>query len=144
VFAAGIGPVESGFHRWLIALTLDRADRITVRDRESEQALRFYGFQGKIRLGCDPVLGLDVPRRPPEPETMRRRRIALIVRETRGANGREPAIRAALGLAALSETELLLVGLHPALDDGVLSDAESRCRAEGRTEVRVGRWRTTA
>lgn len=143
IYAAGIGPVKSAFHRRLIARTLEAADRVTVRDAESERTLRSYGFRGEIRLGCDPVLGLRVGA--PVPETpAAKRRVVLILRETRGDSGREPAFRAARELAAMPETELCLAGLHPALDDRLLQAVESHCRMYGRSQPRICRWRTSA
>lgn len=141
IYAAGIGPVGNPAYRWLIARTLETADRVTVRDEESREALRSYGFGGEIRLGCDPVLGLDFSRVSGALPPAALRRIVLVVRRSDGEIP-EPAVAAVRSIAAIPGTEISLVGMHPDLDGPFLDQLSSISRSEGLSSVSISRWKT--
>lgn len=141
IYAAGIGPVRNPLYRRLIAWTLKSADRVTVRDEESREALRSYGFDGEIRLGCDPVLGLEFSRAPGLRPSSVLRKIVLIVRRS-GDHSPEPASVAARALSGIPGAEVFFVGMHPGLDGPLLEKILSDCRSEGLSSVSLFSWKT--
>jgi polysaccharide pyruvyl transferase CsaB len=60
LFAQGIGPIRSRFMRLLTRLVVNRADVITVRDRDSAEELARMGVPAaKVEVTADPVLMLN-------------------------------------------------------------------------------------
>lgn len=59
VYANGIGPIDRGFNRFLTARVLNRADYITLRDRDSLEFIRSIGVSNeKVEVTADPVFTL--------------------------------------------------------------------------------------
>ena len=60
LFAQGIGPIRSRFMRMLTRLVVNKADVITVRDRDSAEELARMGVPAaKVEVTADPVLMLN-------------------------------------------------------------------------------------
>ena len=60
LFAQGIGPIRSRFMRLLTRLVVNKADMITVRDRDSAEELACMGVPAaKVEVTADPVLMLN-------------------------------------------------------------------------------------
>ena len=60
LFAQGIGPIRSRFMRFLTRLVVNKADVITVRDRDSAEELARMGVSAaKVEVTADPVLMLN-------------------------------------------------------------------------------------
>ena len=60
LFAQGIGPIRSRFMRLLTRLVVNKADVITVRDRDSAEELARMGVSAaKVEVTADPVLMLN-------------------------------------------------------------------------------------
>ena len=60
LFAQGIGPIRSRFMRILTRLVVNKADVITVRDRDSAEELARMGVPAaKVEVTADPVLMLN-------------------------------------------------------------------------------------
>ena len=60
LFAQGIGPIRSGFMRFLTRLVVNKADVITVRDQDSAEELARMGVTpAKVGVTADPVLMLN-------------------------------------------------------------------------------------
>lgn len=64
LFAQGIGPIRSGFMRYLTCKVCSKADLITVRDADSAEELVRIGIdRDKVQLTADSVLTLASPGR---------------------------------------------------------------------------------
>lgn len=59
IFAQGIGPINSSFGQMLTKLALKKADKISVRDDNSQKLLKEWGIDSE--LVNDPVLDLELP-----------------------------------------------------------------------------------
>lgn len=59
IYAQGIGPINRTFCKRLVAMTLNKVNRITVRDWGSKQFLQQIGVKQETTIAPDPVLGLD-------------------------------------------------------------------------------------
>ena len=59
VYAQGMGPINRKFCKKLVAFTLNKVDRITVRDLDSKKLLQQLGVKQNTMIVPDPVLGLD-------------------------------------------------------------------------------------
>lgn len=59
-FAQGVGPVNSGFYRFLIKKVLNNVDYLSVRDLDSKLLLEEIGIdKNRIQIIDDPVYGLN-------------------------------------------------------------------------------------
>ncbi len=62
IYSQGIGPVNSGFNKRLMIMTLKRVDNIVVRDEGSREFLLDNGIPGdKIVVTADPVIRIKPP-----------------------------------------------------------------------------------
>lgn len=59
IFAQGIGPINSGFGRMLTRFALGQAQKISVRDRKSQELLKSWGIDAE--LVKDPIFSLELP-----------------------------------------------------------------------------------
>lgn len=59
IYAQGMGPINRKLSKWIVRITLNRADHITVRDDNSRNLLKSIGIKLDPRIAPDPVLGLD-------------------------------------------------------------------------------------
>ncbi|MGJ9458144.1 polysaccharide pyruvyl transferase CsaB [Oceanobacillus sp. CF4.6] len=59
IYAQGMGPINHRVSRWIVKLTLNKVNKITVRDEDSKTLLEDIGIQKQITVVPDPVLGLD-------------------------------------------------------------------------------------
>ena len=59
IFAQGIGPIKSGFGQTLTRFALKKADKISVRDKNSQELLNSWGIESV--LVHDPILDIDLP-----------------------------------------------------------------------------------
>lgn len=59
VYAQGMGPINHPLSRKLTKFTLNRVDRITLRDEASIELLEEIGVGQAMKLVPDPVIGLD-------------------------------------------------------------------------------------
>ena len=60
IFAQGIGPINSGFGKFLTKNILKKCSEISVRDQKSHELLKSWGI--KSELVKDPVLELELPK----------------------------------------------------------------------------------
>lgn len=59
IFAQGIGPINSKIGQILTRFALSRADKISVRDKKSQELLKEWGIESE--LVKDPILELELP-----------------------------------------------------------------------------------
>ncbi|MEN2767345.1 polysaccharide pyruvyl transferase CsaB [Ornithinibacillus xuwenensis] len=59
IYAQGMGPINRKLSKWIVKVTLNKADGITVRDDNSRNLLKTIGVKSDARIAPDPVLGLD-------------------------------------------------------------------------------------
>ena len=59
IYAQGIGPINSKIGQFLTKFALKNADKITVRDKKSQELLQSWGI--KSELVNDPIFDIDVP-----------------------------------------------------------------------------------
>ena len=59
IFAQGIGPINSKIGQILTRFALSRADKISVRDKKSQELLKKWGIESE--LVKDPILELELP-----------------------------------------------------------------------------------
>lgn len=59
IYAQGIGPINSKIGKFLTKFALKEADKITVRDRKSQELLKSWNIESE--LVKDPVLELELP-----------------------------------------------------------------------------------
>lgn len=59
IHAQGIGPINSKIGRFLTKFALKRADKITVRDKKSQELLKSWGIESE--LVKDPIFNLELP-----------------------------------------------------------------------------------
>lgn len=60
VYAQGVGPLNKKLSQWITKRTMNKVDRITVRDQESKELLQKIGVHKPVTVAPDPVLGLEV------------------------------------------------------------------------------------
>ncbi len=59
IYSQGIGPIESAWGRKRTVKVLRKAKRITVRDEDSAETLKAWGFRrGRVKVTADPVLNI--------------------------------------------------------------------------------------
>lgn len=59
IYAQGIGPIKSAWGRRRTVSVLRKAKRITVRDEDSADLLKAWGFRrGRVKITADPVLNI--------------------------------------------------------------------------------------
>ena len=59
IYSQGIGPIESAWGRKRTVKVLRKAKRITVRDEDSADTLKAWGFRrGRVKVTADPVLNI--------------------------------------------------------------------------------------
>ncbi|MEK4384769.1 polysaccharide pyruvyl transferase CsaB [Solibacillus sp. FSL W7-1464] len=59
IYAQGMGPIRHPLSRKLTKYTLNRVDRVTLRDEASKELLNEIGVKQAMSLVPDPVIGLD-------------------------------------------------------------------------------------
>lgn len=59
IYAQGMGPIRHPLSRKLTKFTLNRVDRVTLRDEASKELLNEIGVKQEMTLVPDPVIGLD-------------------------------------------------------------------------------------
>ena len=59
IFAQGIGPINSSAGKFLTKLALRHAEKISVRDKKSQELLKSWGITSE--LVKDPILELNLP-----------------------------------------------------------------------------------
>lgn len=108
IYAQGIGPVNRGMYRPLIASVFRRCEYISVRDAESSALLRDIGVpKSMIEVVPDPVMGLSLPAADSEAGVLEPA-ASLIDSEALSANGRPGR---GDGEAASGKRQLPVVGV---------------------------------
>ena len=59
IFSQGIGPINSKIGRMLTKLALKKAQKVSVRDKKSQELLKSWGIQSE--LVKDPIFSLELP-----------------------------------------------------------------------------------
>lgn len=59
IYSQGIGPINSGLGRMLTRFALKQAQKISVRDRKSQELLKSWGIDAE--LVKDPIFSLELP-----------------------------------------------------------------------------------
>lgn len=59
IYAQGMGPIKQGLSKWLVKNTLNKVEKITVRDSDSKALLKNIGVKKPCTIVPDPVMSID-------------------------------------------------------------------------------------
>ncbi|WP_077706358.1 polysaccharide pyruvyl transferase CsaB [Virgibacillus dokdonensis] len=59
IYAQGMGPIHRRLNKWIVKHTLNNVEKITIRDKASQQLLAEIGIRQDSSIVPDPVIGLD-------------------------------------------------------------------------------------
>jgi polysaccharide pyruvyl transferase CsaB len=109
VFAQGIGPLRMKKSRFLTALSIKQAEKISVRDEASRMLLRDIGVKKKVALVPDPVLSLenDYSSAPPEESY-----ISVSIRDWKDGKEHLQKVAETLDMLIKEGQRIVLVPMH--------------------------------
>ncbi|KFZ42303.1 MULTISPECIES: polysaccharide pyruvyl transferase CsaB [Anoxybacillus] len=120
VYAQGMGPVNKKQNQWLMKWTLNRVDRLTVRDEPSAELLKMLGVKKPMTVVPDPVMGLEPPTSPTawwEAQSFTRPVIAVSVRDWARGRDFERKIAVALDRSVQAGFDVVFIPMHGHHDD---------------------------
>ncbi|WP_394218222.1 polysaccharide pyruvyl transferase CsaB [Halobacillus trueperi] len=119
IYAQGMGPFHQSLLKRLVTYSLNRASKITVRDKDSRDLLRAIGVKKEISLVPDPVLGLDRSNEPSswmEENQVKSPFITISARDWPGKERFIPKIAQAADQLAEEGYSIVYVPMHGASD----------------------------
>lgn len=115
VYAQGMGPINRSISKLIVKNTLNKVDKITVRDNDSKILLENIGIKKAISIVPDPVIGLDGSKfvsKWLEENSLDHQYIAVSVRDWPSNIDYKQKIATSLDLLVQNGEKILFVPMH--------------------------------
>ncbi|MHA6250842.1 polysaccharide pyruvyl transferase CsaB [Oceanobacillus sp. CAU 1775] len=130
VYAQGIGPINRKLNRRLVAFTLNKIDRLTVRDPKSKQLLQNLGVKQDVSVVPDPAFVLGGEHFEYRTSFNKKRTIVVSVRNWKGHSHFKKHLAICLDELASDGYTILFLPMHANQDEIVSLEIAQEMKAK--------------